>query len=1654
MADVAFADSTKSIHDSLGNATHSVPGELQPKSVLSRLHSLASTHPMMQLCMLAFLVMTSVCFMYPGAGNALRTPPAWGPEMESTYSFRQWSRDILLWSIASDLEPARKAAAVMLTLRGAARELSRQIPPQAVVAGGLINGAQVDPLTYLMHALQERFGNLGEEVRVQAITELMTFNRKGNEPVDSLLVRFDSIRARAAEQGGAVVGVQGVAWILLRAIGISDQQLIQLLAPFNGLFPANEAELTQLKTSLRRMGHILERTPGNLREGLRISGPNPSHAFMTQEESWREHPSNDQWNQYEHSTSHEWSGQAAFNASSSSYPSNVDTYATFEDDDIDTDSNTSSGECSSVDAEGQDPNRVAQSLFWAYKQAKHKWRKFMGKSTRAVRRYAKRFNKFRGKGKGKKGHSTFTVGKGKGKKGKHPVTAMLAEMDDAEVQMALPAFRGQRTPGKGKGRRSNPKGPDGQLMRCFECGSTEHLDLVPGSQSSLPRSSTYPKGRVELSFGEPQVEPCHITSKVSGTRGTCEAHEHDQSQPIHMNTHVRTTDSFLTLSDRKAQIPVQAVLQTLTCLALGSVTLLGLVCMADVAFADSTKSIHDSLGNATHSVPGELQPKSVLSRLHSLASTHPMMQLCMLAFLVMTSVCFMYPGAGNALRTPPAWGPEMESTYSFRQWSRDILLWSIASDLEPARKAAAVMLTLRGAARELSRQIPPQAVVAGGLINGAQVDPLTYLMHALQERFGNLGEEVRVQAITELMTFNRKGNEPVDSLLVRFDSIRARAAEQGGAVVGVQGVAWILLRAIGISDQQLIQLLAPFNGLFPANEAELTQLKTSLRRMGHILERTPGNLREGLRISGPNPSHAFMTQEESWREHPSNDQWNQYEHSTSHEWSGQAAFNASSSSYPSNVDTYATFEDDDIDTDSNTSSGECSSVDAEGQDPNRVAQSLFWAYKQAKHKWRKFMGKSTRAVRRYAKRFNKFRGKGKGKKGHSTFTVGKGKGKKGKHPVTAMLAEMDDAEVQMALPAFRGQRTPGKGKGRRSNPKGPDGQLMRCFECGSTEHLAGSCPRRAHSGSNPATAFFARPSHTGMTFAGPLAGLIDDSDLQPIYHVSTASQVTFATHAEDTESGSQTYHAYMFSSDETDPLQQHDPWGSQTSQSWSVPTSAPQSYGPAGRANPSPPQSSWFPFGMFGRQQPSNPASRSWEPEHVPPENRPSPSHNASEHEPIAPGSPAVPSHEPVGHSMNWASIAQMPSELRNLLPFPVLAPPTVPAFAERPEFGFLEYRAQPQMPSPPTLREPQLSQLEGPAQMQIEDFHFVQQHVAYQRQHYRDMPGNRPALQVRSQLDHQHRPQMAEFHQTQRDIDRLRRHRKDRIRNVNTAEAEYDGAADTCPLCCEKMEANESVLRLVCKHLYHVECWTSYLCHGEQLTCPVCRGSCHVIARFRVPADTDGPQRPQEASRPVTPDQTGRRDRELPDTFNIFTPPGRAPRINSESPEVGTPFLQQEQASNAYPWWPSESAALTTAYHSISIPDRAGIIIDPGAYTNLIGENTARMFAQKAIENGFKPRQWKMKPMYVQGVGEGQQKCEWTVSIPIACNLSVGGTKVCLNYFEAPVVGGSGARLPALLGLKSLTSLSATLCMHANQEALYVPLPGGSIEDLQQCRK
>ena len=186
------------------------------------------------------------------------------------------------------------------------------------------------------------------------------------------------------------------------------------------------------------------------------------------------------------------------------------------------------------------------------------------------------------------------------------------------------------------------------------------------------------------------------------------------------------------------------------------------------------------------------------------------------------------------------------------------------------------------------------------------------------------------------------------------------------------------------------------------------------------------------------------------------------------------------------------------------------------------------------------MGKSTRTVRTYAKRFHRHR-KGKGKKGNHAYPVGpvgkgKGKGKKGKNAVSAMLAEMTDEEMHQAFPSFRGFRSTGKGKGRTGNPKGPDGQQMRCFECGSTSHLAGACPRR-QSSTNPtgATTFFAQSSIHSQS-VGRLSGIIDDMNMPHTYHVA----VTFATHTDDSQPSVGTYRAFMTFDGSTDNPSQID----------------------------------------------------------------------------------------------------------------------------------------------------------------------------------------------------------------------------------------------------------------------------------------------------------------------------------------------------------------------------------------------------------------------------------------------------------------------------------------------------------------------------------
>ncbi|CAE7940212.1 unnamed protein product [Symbiodinium sp. KB8] len=407
-----------------------------------------------------------------------------------------------------------------------------------------------------------------------------------------------------------------------------------------------------------------------------------------------------------------------------------------------------------------------------------------------------------------------------------------------------------------------------------------------------------------------------------------------------------------------------------------------------------------------------------------------------------------------------------------------------------------------GTAYEYVRTLPPMVLIQGGQINGHAVDPLTFLMHSLAERFGTLGEEMRLTSITDLFHFKRNvaANERIDEVITRFDMLRQRAFDMGQLTISVTGLTWLLLRACEVSDTQLLQLLGPFQGRFPQDEAEFSALKVQLRRMGHILERSPGNIAASLRGPGglhPNSTRTYLAEAGAGTQppQPSAESWGEG-------WSQSAVptWHASDSYSQPHAEPvwYAEDSDNGTDTDTASSSGETVVPQAtpEGDtDPSSLTEYLFWAYTRAKAAWRKHLNKPTRAVRRHTRRY--IYSRSKGLKGF------KGKGYKGRPNVSTFLAELGDDEVEYVFKGMRkgkgkgkAHRSTGKGKGRKSNPKGRDGQTLRCFRCGSEAHLSREChlPRTdAHASRTqpqPPNTFYAYTPSSAVPDEGPLSGLI------------------------------------------------------------------------------------------------------------------------------------------------------------------------------------------------------------------------------------------------------------------------------------------------------------------------------------------------------------------------------------------------------------------------------------------------------------------------------------------------------------------------------------------------------------------------------------
>ena len=162
-----------------------------------------------------------------------RIPPSWDPSQESNgYSFRTYVRDVVQWTILTDLQPYQQASAIRMRLKGTARELVEHLSIQEIMHGGVVNGIQLDPVAWILHGLHTRFAPLADETRLQSMNKLINFRRRNRESVTELITRYETIRYTAHVEGNYVQSVEVCALTLIQLAGIGTNTFMQLVAPY------------------------------------------------------------------------------------------------------------------------------------------------------------------------------------------------------------------------------------------------------------------------------------------------------------------------------------------------------------------------------------------------------------------------------------------------------------------------------------------------------------------------------------------------------------------------------------------------------------------------------------------------------------------------------------------------------------------------------------------------------------------------------------------------------------------------------------------------------------------------------------------------------------------------------------------------------------------------------------------------------------------------------------------------------------------------------------------------------------------------------------------------------------------------------------------------------------------------------------------------------------------------------------------------------------------------------------------------------------------------------------------------------------------------------------------------------------------------------
>eukprot|EP00971_Amphidinium_carterae_P292035 5797397-Amphidinium_carterae.1 len=424
--------------------------------------------------------------------------------------------------------------------------------------------------------------------------------------------------------------------------------------------------------------------------------------------------------------------------------------------------------------------------------------------------------------------------------------------------------------------------------------------------------------------------------------------------------------------------------------------------------------------------------------------------------------------SGASLKIPPAWDPSWETRYSFRQWHRDILLWAAATDVPTQAQAAAICMRLGGAAKELTKELDMNIIQNGMVVdlgdgNGpVQLNGVAVVLRGLSKRFAPADGEQSVRALANVMSFQVLPNESIDEVLSRFEVVLSRASDEANFDAQPQAKAWMLLTGLRLPPEEWMHLLHPLNGRLPNTEAEFGQLMQFVRRRGRVHQHGSIAL-AAQQARGGARTHTYVT-----------NAGDEAVMATGHgylglssNWGGSASASIGADPVWSTdpwapTQTEQVWYEDDGEGSSSATDEESEMLDLKAYlagVPEQLHGDVLWQeYLAAKHRWRQFTGKNTRAVRRFHR---KEKGKGKHASGKS-----KGKGKNGY--MNNVFVEAASSEPEHAY-----MRAKGKAKGnQKRNPRGADGNIMKCHNCGSEEHLVRDCPRGQ---SAPTRAFLALP---------------------------------------------------------------------------------------------------------------------------------------------------------------------------------------------------------------------------------------------------------------------------------------------------------------------------------------------------------------------------------------------------------------------------------------------------------------------------------------------------------------------------------------------------------------------------------------------------